>query len=77
MDWGKKAAASRKKFLEPFPKNYRIANPSKVLQCDKNPICASFPTTVLTVSGSRVKAFAYSQPIMLGSPKIDLWCDLC
>jgi hypothetical protein len=41
-----------------------------------DPICSSFPTTVLSVSGSRVKArlFAKSQPESSGTPKMELFC---
>jgi len=76
---GERPADGKKLFSEVAPrKKYRIANPPKDCNAIKLSYSASFPTTVLTVSGSRVKAriSAQSQPEASGTPKMDLFCDL-
>ena len=55
---GAKGPSSTGKTFQEFARIKIIALQSVWVQCDpkKNPIYASFPTTVLTVSGSRVRA---------------------
>ena len=67
---GKKIRQPAKIISEAYPKNkISHCNPSRCNAIQRYPIYASFPPTVLAVSGSRVKAISLISAGFAGSPK--------